>query len=68
VTNTRKEQVAQFLGLTKRVQARAFTTSVLHKLISSQAEEAYQLHETKAYGAKQDGGTSSPAMAKCDAH
>jgi hypothetical protein len=61
VTNTSKEQIAQFLGLTKRAQARAFTTSVLHKLISSQAGDAYQLHETQAYGAKRDGGTSSPA-------
>lgn len=61
MTSTRKEQIAQFLGLTKTAQAHAFTTSVLHKLISSQAEDAYQLHETQAYGAKRDGGTSSPA-------
>jgi len=61
VTNTRKEQIAQFWGLTKRAQTRAFTTSALHKLISSQAEDAYQLHETQAYGAKRDVGTSSPA-------
>lgn len=61
MTSTRKEQIAQFWGLTKRAQTRAFTTSVLHKLISSQAEDAYQLHETQAYGAKRDGRTSSPA-------
>jgi len=61
VTTTRKEQIAQFWGLTNRAQTRAFTTSVLHKLISSQAEDAYQLHETQAYDAKRDGGTSSPA-------
>jgi hypothetical protein len=52
VTSRRKEQIAQFWSLTKRAQTRAFTTSVLHKLISSQAEDAYQLHETQAYGAK----------------
>lgn len=72
MTSIRKEQIAQFWGLTKTAQTRAFATSVLHKLISSQAEDAYQLHETQAYGAKRDGGTSSPAalrsvMAKCDA-
>lgn len=61
MTSTRKEQIAQFWGLTNRAQTRAFTTSVLHKLISSQAEDAYQLHETQAYGAKREGGTSSPA-------
>lgn len=61
MTSTKKEQIAQFWGLTKRTQTRAFTTSVLHKLISSQAEDAYHLHETQAYGAKRDGGTSSLA-------
>lgn len=60
MTSTSKEQIAQFWGLTNRAQTRAFTTSVLHKLISSQAEDAYQLHETQAYGAKRDGDTSSP--------
>ena len=58
---TRKEQIAQFWALTKRAQHVPFTTSVLHKLISSQAEDAYQLHETQAYGAKHNCGTSSPA-------
>lgn len=61
MTSIRKEQIAQFWGLTNRAQTRAFTTSVLHKLISPQAEDAYQLHETQAYGAKRDGATSSPA-------
>jgi hypothetical protein len=61
VTSTRKEQIAQFWALTKTAQTRAFTTSVLHKLISSQAEDSYQLHETQTYGAKHNGGTSTPA-------